>query len=205
MSFDKLLLIPIEKRKTIVVGKSGTSGVANYLTAANGSVISMGIPEDWADYIVEHVNDSDSISSKAEQGTQMIYSLVIPRECPGEWKGQEVEIDTYGNIKKKFNFRFSTMLQAVRKNIKEYRKFKKAGVKFPYYGHVHCIVKAYVTEDNGGTLPRFCAVIEKLLIEMRVLIRSTSDPCIRSFDGSRMYIVQKGEERIEIVLREYKE
>ena len=202
---NKALLLPVEHRKTIVVGKSGTSGIVNYLTASNGNVLSMGVPEEWAEYIVDKLNANEIYGEKTSQNEPLLYSITIPKECPGEWRGQEFEIDGYGNIKKKFQYRFGMLLKQTKSHMKEWLKFKSDKVKFPYYGHVHCIALFYITEGNGGTLPRFCAVIEKLLIELRVLIRSTQDPCIQSFDGSRIYVVPDGEQRIEITLREYKE
>ena len=203
MSFDKKLLLPIEHKKTIVVGKSGTSGIVNYLMSANGSVLSMGVPEEWAKYIVEKVNSKEWMAETAEKSSKLLWAITIPAECPSEWKGQEFTIDEAGNVQKKYHFRFGRLLQSLRHNMSKWRIYKRENVSFPYYHHVHCIAQIYITDGNAGTLPRFCAVIEKLLVESRVLIRSKDDPCIKSFDGSRVHRVENGEAKIEIVLREY--
>ena len=195
------LLLPVELKQGYVMNKGTSGNRVYYITAANGNVVSLGIPRDWGEYIVDKVNAGD----KPEEGRtpQVLLRFAIPFDCPQEHEGQVFEIDPKDGLPYRVpNFRFNWLVKKLKNNMTKFRKLKKVGVKTPLNEPLHVICTFSVSRDNKGKLADFLRTAEELLIKTRI-ITDMGNAKIVSWDGSRVQYTDKETTLVEITIKEY--
>jgi len=200
------LLLPVELKSGIMPQQNNARPAATfyYISAANQSIITLGIPRAWGQYIVEKLNDGRK-PIKDEKGRQpeIIYRMMIPHECPMEHQGQVFELGEDGLPYRVPNWRFNRLVQKVKHNKRLFTKFRKPRLQLPLSDDYHLVCTFYVTEDNPGNLADFLATATELIKRIGIVQRIGHNR-IMSHDGSRVVYVDKEDVKIEMTLKEYR-
>ena len=173
----------------------------HYLQAADGTVMSMGIRKDWAEYIVKWVNrGSELINLPRTHLGKVIMTITYPGAPLNEYAAKQVVKSHLGRLTLALSVEF---VKAKDKAVAILKLDKDRTKKRNMKGSVHLVGVFVTTYDDRAHLSEYLVTLEKMLYEVHIFNPNCHN-IVKSYAGSEIiYSDNKDEWRTTAYIREW--